>query len=75
MINHIELAKLIAAELRDSVPVRDLVTVRGAAEYLSCSVQQVRNLMDAGRLRPVLFDSHPRFRLKDLERFVEASKR
>lgn len=70
-----EIAAKVIAALRDEVPVRDLVSIRGAAQFLDCSVQQVRNFMEAGRLRPVMIDSRPRFRLRDLERFVEAAKR
>jgi hypothetical protein len=70
-----EIAEKVIAALRDEVPVRDLVSIRGAAQFLDCSVQQVRNFMEAGRLRPVMIDSRPRFRLRDLERFVEAAKR
>lgn len=70
-----EIAAKVIAALRDEVPVRDLVSIRGAAQFLDCSVQQVRNFMEAGRLRPVMIDSRPRFRLCDLERFVEAAKR
>lgn len=70
-----EIAAKVIAALRDEVPVRDLVSIRGAAQFLDCSIQQVRNFMEAGRLRPVMIDRRPRFRLRDLDRFVEAAKR
>lgn len=70
-----EIAARVIAALREEVPVRDLVSIKGAAQYLDCSVQQVRNFVEAGRLRPVMIDSRPRFRLRDLDRFVEAAKR
>lgn len=73
LLNLEELAAAIAERI--NVQPRGLLTIDKAAEYLACSKQQVRNLIAAGRLRPVLYDSHPRLKLDDLERFVEASKR
>jgi len=69
-----ELAELITAKIGSSVPKKDLYTLDDAAVFLACSRDQVRKLMDAGKLRAVRIDSRPRFRLKDLERFVELAK-
>ena len=67
----------LAAAIADRINVqpRGLLTIDRAAEYLACSKQQVRNLIAAGRLRPVLYDSHPRLKVADLEKFIEAAKR
>lgn len=69
-----EIAEIVAAELNMTAPRKDLYTLDEAAVFLACSPDQVRNFMNAGKIPTVKIDSRPRFRLKDLERFVEASK-
>jgi excisionase family DNA binding protein len=73
LLNLEELAAAIAERI--NVQPRGLLTIDKAAEYLACSKQQVRNLIAAGRLRPVLYDSHPRLKVADLEKFIDAAKR
>ena len=69
-----ELADLVADRLRHGTVKKDLYTVEEAATYLSCSQEQVRRFMNSRQIPTVKIDSRPRFRVRDLEKFVESSK-
>lgn len=47
-----------------------LLTVQQTAYLLGCSVRKVRSLIASRKLRDVSFDSRPRLRRSDVERFV-----
>lgn len=72
-----EIAKLVAKELSasTSASAKELFTIEEAAEYLSCSVQQVRNFMKSKRLRVVMIDRRPRVRRAELKKFIDVSTR
>jgi excisionase family DNA binding protein len=69
-----EIAAIVAAELNRAAPKKDLYTIDDAAVYLACSPEQVRRFLSDKTLPCVKIDSRPRFRLKDLEAFVERSR-
>lgn len=51
-----------------------LYTVAEAAEYLGCSVSQVRNLITAGKLEGITLDARVRVDVGDLEKLIEDGK-
>jgi excisionase family DNA binding protein len=51
--------------------LRPLLTVNGAAEYLSVTRWQVYRLVRTGALRPLRVGSRLRFRVEELDRYVE----
>ena len=69
-----EIAEIVAAELNRATPKKDLYTIDEAAVYLACSPEQVRRFLGDKEIPCVKIDSRPRFRLKDLEAFVERSR-
>lgn len=69
-----EIAEIVAEKLKNDTPKKELYTLDEAAIFLACSRDQVRNFMDSARLPVVKIDSRPRFRVRDLERFVELAK-
>jgi len=68
-----ELATRLAEKLRNDAPVKGLVSIRTASEYLDCSIQQVRNLTEQGKLHVVKIDARDRYKMSELQRFVEMS--
>lgn len=70
-----EIAKALAKELGASVSAsaKELFTIEEAAEYLSCSVQQVRNFIKSKKLRAVMIDRRPRVRRSALKNFIDIS--
>jgi len=48
-----------------------LLTVEELADYLSCSRRTVERLVERGLLRPVLVGTRRRFRVEDVERYLE----
>jgi excisionase family DNA binding protein len=69
-----EVASMIVEEVKKGITPKDLYTMDEAAQFLACSREQVRNFMTSGRLIAVNIDSRPRFRLRDMEKFIEAAK-
>jgi len=69
-----EIAQIIIDEIKKGIPAKDLYTLEEAATFLACSVEQMRRFMNTNRLPTVKIDSRPRFRRRDLEKFIEAAK-
>jgi excisionase family DNA binding protein len=51
-----------------------LYTVAEAAEYLGCSVTQVRNWITAGKLKGAVLDARVRVDVGDLDRLIQEAK-
>lgn len=68
-----EIGDRILEQLRQAAPTKELYTLPQAAEFLACSENKLRELVESGRLRRVMIDSRPRFRRRDLMKLVEAA--
>jgi excisionase family DNA binding protein len=68
-----EIGDRILEQLRAAAPGKELYTLPEAAEFLACSENKVRALVESGKLRRVMIDARPRFRRQHLVRLVEAA--
>ncbi len=66
--------QVVEALSKDQGPRKELYTVEDAMTFLACSRDQIRRFTETGKLPTVKIDSRPRYRLKDLERFVALAK-
>lgn len=68
-----EIGDRIVEQLRQAAPVKELYTLSEASQFLACSENQVRALVESGKLRRVMIDARPRFRRQHLVKLVEAA--
>lgn len=68
------IAARVREELQGTPPVRRLLKRREAAEYLACDEKQILNYVASGELAAVRTDTHLRFDVRDLDKFIEAHK-
>ena len=58
----------------DSGPAPRLLSVEGAARYLSRTPSAIRNMISGKKLKPVRLDGRVYLDVEDLDRMIEAAK-
>jgi hypothetical protein len=68
----------VIAELRedplDQGPAPRLLSVEGAAKYLSRTPSAIRNMLNTRKLKPVRLDGRVYLDVQELDRMIEAAK-
>lgn len=68
----------VIAELRedplDQGPAPRLLSVKGAAKYLSRTPSAIRNMITTKKLKPVRLDGRVYLDVQELDRMIEAAK-
>ncbi len=68
------IANAVVERLGAGLTAPRLLTIEGAAIYLSMSEEAIRHKAANGKIPTVRIDRHLRFDVRDLEKWLEASK-
>ena len=68
------IAEAVIERLGSQVASRRLLTIEGAAKYLSMTEDAIRHKVTNGKLRAVRADRFLRFDVRDLDLWIEANK-
>ena len=68
------IAEAVIERIDSHVARPRLLTIEGAAKYLSMTEDAIRHKVNNGKLRAVRADRFLRFDVRDLDRWIEANK-